>query len=126
MLKLVALTILFAIIILYLKNINSEIALPATVGAGIILISLVFEELSKAFTLINTLIEMTGLNKELYAILFKITAIGYIVEFGADIVSDFGLKSLADKLIFAGKVIIFCVSLPILYAVINLFTGLLQ
>ncbi len=126
MIKIVSLAILFAIIILYLKSVNSEIAMPATICASIFLLSFIFEELSNAFSLINDLIEMTGLNKELYSILFKITAIGYLVEFGADIVSDFGLKSFADKLVLAGKIIIFCVSMPIIYAVFNLFVGLLQ
>ena len=126
MVKIVALAILFALIIVYLKSINSELSLLATLVAGIIIASFALEELSTAFVFINSLIELTGLNKELYSILFKITAIGYIVEFGADIMADFGLKSLSDKLIFAGKIIIFSISLPIIYAVFNLFTGLLQ
>ena len=116
----------FALIILYLKSIDSQLTLPTTVVASIILLSFAFEALAEAFSFINSLIELTGLNKDLYSILFKITAIGYIVEFGADIVADFGLKSLSDKLIFVGKIVIFSISLPIIYAVFNLFTGLLQ
>lgn len=126
MVKIVSLAILFAFIILYLKSIDSQLTLPTTVVASIILLSFAFEALAEAFSFINSLIELTGLNKDLYSILFKITAIGYIVEFGADIVADFGLKSLSDKLIFVGKIVIFSISLPIIYAVFNLFTGLLQ
>lgn len=126
MVKIVSLAILFALIILYLKSIDSQLTLPTTVVASIILLSFAFEALAEAFSFINSLIELTGLNKDLYSILFKITAIGYIVEFGADIVADFGLKSLSDKLIFVGKIVIFSISLPIIYAVFNLFTGLLQ
>ncbi len=126
MIKIVSLAILFAIIIVYLKSVDSELALPTTVGAGIVILGFAFEELTTAFSFLNNLIELTGLNKELYSILFKITAIGYLVEFGADTIADFGLKSLSDKLIFVGKIIIFSVSLPIIYAVFNLFTGLLQ
>ncbi len=126
MIKIVSLSIIFAIIIIYLKSQNSELAMPTTVCAGIIIIGFVINELSLVFSFINELIEVSGLDKEFYTILFKITAIGYIVEFGASTISDFGLNNLADKLIFAGKIIIFSVSLPIIYAVFNLFTGLLQ
>ena len=31
-------------------------------------------------------------------IIFKITAIGYLVEFGADTINDLGLKGLAEKI----------------------------
>ena len=55
MLQIVALTILFAIIIVYLKSINGEIALIALVGAGIILSSYAFSYLVQTFDFINKL-----------------------------------------------------------------------
>ena len=125
MIKIVLLTIVFAIIIIYLKGINSELFTLATVGASIIIISLVLEYIGQAFSVFNMMIEATKIDRSLFNIIFKIMAIGYLVEFGAGIVNDFGLKSLADKLVFAGKIVIFCMSLPIIYAVFNLFTELL-
>jgi stage III sporulation protein AD len=86
----------------------------------------VLDYLSSTFTVINELIELTNIDKQLYLIIFKVTAIGYLVEFASDTVNDFGLKSLADKLTFAGKIIIFTISIPIIYSIINLLVGLLQ
>ncbi len=126
MVKIVSLAILFAIIIVYLKSVNSELAMPLTIGAGVIILNFAFSELASVFSFINELVNVTGLSKEFYIILFKITAIGYLIEFGADTIADFGLKSLSDKLIFAGKIIILSVSMPIIYAVFNLFTGLVK
>lgn len=126
MTQIVVFTLISAIIIVYLRNVNVEIALLATIVSGILLLTVALKYLTNTFDVISQVIELTGIDKELYVIMFKITAIGYIVEFGAQTVSDFGLKSLADKLIFVGKVIILSVSLPIIYAVINLITGLLQ
>ena len=48
-----------------------------------------------------------------------------MVEFAAETINDFGIKGLSEKLIFVGKVVIFSLSLPILYAVINLLSGIL-
>lgn len=126
MLQIVALTILFAIIIVYLKSINGEIALIALVGAGIILSSYAFSYLVQTFDFINKLIELTKIDREIFKIIFKITAIGYLIEFGAGTINDFGLKSLADKLVFIGKIIILSVSMPIFYALFNLISGLIQ
>ena len=69
---------------------------------------------------------MTGVNKEYFAIIFKIIAIGYLIEFAAGTIEDFGLKSLSDKLVLIGKLIIIGVSMPIIYAIFNLVSGLLK
>lgn len=125
MIKIVVIAIIFAIIIIYLKSINSELSLLASIGAGIILIFFTLEYLSNTLEFIQKLFESSKIDKELYIIIFKITAIGYLVEFGAGTIRDFGLNSLADKLILIGKIIILSMSLPIIYAVFNLITGFL-
>lgn len=53
-------------------------------------------------------------------------AIGYLVEFSAGIVEDFGSKSIADKLVLAGKIIIFTVSIPIIQSLITLIGNILE
>ncbi len=126
MLQIIFIAIISSIIILYLKSINSELYVLATIGAGIIILSTSLNYLSETFYFINKIIDLTGIDKEYYKIIFKITAIGYLVEFSAETIRDMGLNGIAEKLIFVGKVIIFCVSAPILYAVLNLIVGLLN
>ena len=125
MLKIVSLAIICAIIILYLRNVNTEIALLASIGTGVLVLFLSLEYLTGAFSFINKIVDLSGVNREYYKIIFKITAIGYIVEFASSTVNDFGLKSLSDKITFVGKLIILTTSLPIFYAVFDLITGLL-
>ena len=125
MIKIIVIALIAAIIIMYLRSVNSEFSLLATIASGIILIFCALDYLSNTFDMINQLVSLTGIDSELYLIVFKVSAIGYLVEFSADTVSDFGLKSLADKLVFVGKLIIFSISLPIIYAIINLLVGLL-
>ena len=125
MVKLVIIVLIFAVIITFLKNINSELALIATIVAGIILISFVLDYISDTFNVFNQLVELSAIDKNLFVIILKITGIGYLVEFAADTVSDFGLKNLADKLVFVGKIMVFSISLPIFHAIINLLTRLL-
>lgn len=125
MLKIVSIAVVFAIIILYLRNLNAEFALLASIGAGIIVLFYSLEYLTSTFNFINQIVELSGIDREYYKIIFKITAIGYVVEFASSTVNDFGLKSLSDKITFAGKIIIITTALPIFYAVFNLIVGLL-
>lgn len=125
MVKIVAISIVAALIIIYLKSINSELYSFAIIASGVIILIFAFDYLALTFNFFNKLIDMTGIDKEFYKIIFKITGIGYMVEFAAETINDFGIKGLSEKLIFVGKVVIFSLSLPILYAVINLLSGIL-
>lgn len=126
MVKLVAVVIVCGIIIIYLKSINSDLVPLALLGSGIIVLSYAFSYIYQTFSFLSEIVAFTGITSEYYSIIFKITAIGYLIEFGAGTVEDLGLKSLADKLVFAGKALILVVSLPIIYAVFNLLSGLVK
>ena len=123
MLKIIAIALTSAIIIIYLKNIRSDLTIFVEIMSVIILLYLGLDYLNNTFSFIHVLIEMSNVDKELFKIIFKATGIGYLVEFSAGIIEDFGLKSLSDKLILVGKIIILGVTMPIIYAVFNLVTG---
>ena len=124
MLKIILITLACAFIIFYLKSINSELYQLALIGAGVIVLSQTFVYFIETFSFFREVIDLSGIDSDFYKIIFKITTIGYLVEFGASTVKDMGFNSLAEKLVFAGKVIILYVSLPILSAVFNLLKGL--
>lgn len=124
MIKIVAITIVCGFIIIYLRSINSDLTSLAILGSGIIILSTAFSYVYQTYSFLVDIINSTGLDSGYYSIILKITAIGYLVEFGAGTVEDLGLKSLADKLVFCGKAAILVVSMPIIYAVFNLLGGL--
>lgn len=126
MLRIVAVALVCAIIIIFLKNNNSELTIPATICSGILILYLGVSYVYESVEIFRKLIDLSGVNSSFIKIIFKITAIGYIVEFGAGVIDDFGLKSLSDKLVFIGKILIIVVSMPIFYAIINLITGLIS
>lgn len=125
MVKIIAVALICGCIILYLKNVNSELALLATIASGVILLSFLVEYVFNTITFFNQIIEKTGIDKNFYSIIFKITAIGYVVEFGSSTLNDFGLTGLSSKLQLIGKIAIFSVSIPIIYSIINMISGLL-
>ncbi len=125
MIKIVLVVLISAILIAYLKSINPELSTLATIATSILLLLMLIEYLSDGFSLIADLVKLTNINNDLYKIIIKMTVLGYIIEFSAGVVTDLGLKSLADKLVFAGKMIILSLSLPIIYALLNVIIGLI-
>lgn len=126
MLKIVLIALVCAVLIIYLKSVNSEFALLVTICAGIVILVSSLEYLKQFFDFVNNLVGLSGVDSQVFVVLMKIIGISYVVEFGADALVDFGLKSLADKLVFVGKIVITITSLPIIYSVFNLLFGLLQ
>ncbi len=125
MVKIVAISLVCACIILYLRSINSELTLLASIGAGIVILTFIIEYVSDTFVFINKVAELSGIDKSLYSIIFKITSIGYLVEFGSSTLNDFGLNNLACKLEIVGKLAIFSIAIPIFYAILNVLSGIL-
>lgn len=126
MVKIVACAVLCAFILIYLKSVNSEFFSVATLGAGIIIVALGIDYLTETVSFIQKIIDSSGINAKYFSVILKITGIAYVVEFGAGIVEDLGLKSVADKLVFIGKAAIFTAAIPIIYAVFELLIGLIQ
>lgn len=125
MIKIVACAIVCVFILTYLKTINSEFFSVAVLGAGVIITALGIDYLTETVEFIQKLIDSSGINAKYFSVILKITGIAYVVEFGAGIIEDLGLKSISDKLVFVGKTAIFVASMPIIYAVFNLFSELL-
>jgi stage III sporulation protein AD len=124
MLQLVGIALVGGIITVYLKTINPELAMMSLICTGIIIVVTAFTYLSETFDLFRKIAEISNVDQTLLKIIIKIVGIGYVIEFAAGILEDFGVKSIADKLVFAGKIIILTVSVPIFYALINILVGL--
>ena len=74
---------------------------------------------------IESLINKSGINKDFFLIILKVTGIAYLIEFGKNICIDAGQKAIATKLEMAGKVIILTISLPVISALVNVISGLI-
>ena len=117
---------IFAVIIVYLRSVNSELAFLATIASGVIIICFALEYLSQVYSFFEQIVNVSGLDVDTLKIILKVVAIAYLIEFGADTLIDFGLKNLADKLVFTGKIMILLTSLPVFYSVFNILIGVLQ
>ena len=69
---------------------------------------------------------MSGMKNDLIKLLLKIVGVGYITEFAAGILNDFGSAALADKVALSGKIAIVLMSLPIIENLLELVGGFIK
>ena len=124
--QLVGIAFITAIAALILKQTKPELAFAVTIAGSVILLLFVFEILRGSVSIFGEIAGNTGIDSSLVKVLLKMVGIGYLVEFSAGILTDFGQGSVADKLIFCGKVIILVLAIPILQSVLALIKQLLE
>lgn len=123
--KIVLLAVVFSVILYFLRNINSDVFVPALICTGVILLAYSVSYLQEVFDFVNSIVEMSKLDAGYYKIIIKIIGLSYLIEFGASTIEDIGYKSIADKLVLVGKIMILVIALPIFYGIINLLGSLI-
>lgn len=123
--KIIAIALLTCIISLIVKQLKPDFASLVAMAGGVIILLMLVDYIEQIFTTLNYIVEKTKISPGLFSIVLKIIGIGYLAEFTANICSDSGSSSLANKVLFAGKIIILIMSLPILTNVIEIIVGIL-
>lgn len=126
LIKIIGVGLVTAITALVLKSSKPELAFAVSIAGGVIILIFAIEAFGDSLRIFQEIADKTGIDNALVKIMLKIVAIGYLVEFSAGIVEDFGSKSVADKLVLAGKIIIFTVSIPIIQSLITLLGNILE
>ena len=126
LIKIVGVGLVTAIAAVLLRSTKPELSFAVTVAGIVIILIFAIDLVGETFGIFAEIGEMSGIDSSPIKIIVKIIAIGYLVEFAAGIVEDFGSKSIADKLVFAGKVVIFTVSVPIIRSMVALIGGFLE
>lgn len=124
--KIIAIALITVILCVYLKNINSDFLLPTILCGSIILLTLSIDYIIDVFSLFNNLADRAGINKNIFGLVIKITIVAYLIEFACNLVDDFAIKSLTDKISFAGKLLLISMSAPIFLSLFEVIIGLLE
>lgn len=125
-LRLCCIAVITAVSALILKNHKSELVPLCITAGGIIMFLYAFDYLTESVEFIKSFTQNTGINNDIVRIIFKIIGIGFLVELTASSVKDLGFESVADKLIFCGKIIIFVVAVPILNSTYKIIVSLIN
>lgn len=123
--KIIAVGLICSFVIVYLKSTDSNLAMPLTVCSGIILLSMTLGFVTDFLKALKGLSSNSYVDGNVLKLAIKIMAISYLVEFSASTIEDFGIKSIADKVVFAGKIVILTISAPIIETLISTILSLL-
>ena len=124
-LKVLILGIILSVITVLLKQIKPEYSLICIIVGSIILVAYILSGISTIFDYFSVIVEKTGIDNVMFTTLLKIIGVGYLIEFTAGICVDSGNNSIADKVVLAGKILIFILSMPIITNLFNLILELI-
>lgn len=125
-LKIIGVAFITTITSVLLKSTKPELSFAVTVTGIIVILLFVIEALQNTLAIFSTLAQMTGMNNGLLKILIKIVGVGYITEFGAGVLQDFGSNSVADKITLAGKITVVVLAMPVIESLLSLVKNFLE
>lgn len=124
--KIIAITIITAILALIIKQVKPEYAIFVQLG-GITIIAMFsisyFSELSQTA---YSIIDVSGININFFKLLIKALIISVTAEIAADICRDSDSKALAGNIELAAKIVIISMSVPIIKEVAEIAVGLIN
>lgn len=124
-LKISALALCAVILIVLVKSYKPEFGIYVSIGCSVLILYFLADSLKYAFAYITKVYEHMDYGKAYFPIIIKILAVAYITEFTAQLAKDSGESSIASKVELAGKIIIFCIAIPVFASILNIVQQLL-
>ena len=124
--KLIGIALIGIVAVSLLRSAKPEFAVFAVIGTGIVMVITMISSLQSAILAFADLVEKSGMDDRVFSAVLKIIGIGYLTEYSASIATDAGCSSIAQKLQFGGKIVIFLMSISIVTALVDVVTGLLE
>lgn len=124
-LKIIGVAFITSLTAILLRSTKPELSFAVTITGIIVILLFLIDALKGVLTVFSSIAQTTGVDNGLLKILLKIVGVGYLTEFGAGVLSDFGSPSIADKVTLGGKIAIVVLSLPVLESLLRLVNGFL-
>lgn len=121
--KILAVCLIAAVLIVLLRQYKSEYGILLSAAAGAVVLLMLLAKILPAAERLRDLCAKSGAPSAAFSTALKALGIAYLSGFVADTCRDFGQTSLAAKAELAGKCAVLLVSLPLLYAVLDMALG---
>lgn len=124
--KIAAIGLLTALTAALVRDSRSDVAFAVVVAGGAIMLTMLIDYFTGIFAFFDELVNKTGVDRGVIKTLFKIVGIGYVAELAAGICEESGAKSVGDKIVLGGKLIIFTLTVPILRFLLDIIGSLMS
>ncbi len=125
-LKFVLIGIVGAVIYIFLKKENSEIATLSLIATSLTLIILIVDYGVSVLNIFKELSQSTRISPQVFTVIIKTIIIAYVTEFCKSFCDDVGVSSIGNKVILAGKISIFIIVSPILFSITSSLLSLIK
>lgn len=112
--KIIATGLIGGILTVAVRQYKKEYAILTALATGVALLFMISDTLEQLVASIRLLTDKTGIDGKFVSVVMKVVGIGYITEFGAQILRDSGEGAIAAKVELGGKVCILALTLPIM------------
>ncbi len=120
----VGISICALILIVSIKDTNSQYTVLIAIAASVIILLYVITQLSVVTNFIDDLAVRAGIDNQYFEIILKALGICYLCEFGSSLCRDAGQNSLATKMELACKCSVLVISLPLFSDILELIAKL--
>lgn len=124
-LQIVGVGFLATVLILIIREQKPMFAYLLAAFVGVAIFLSLIGKIGDVIKLLEDLAERSGIPTIYLKTMLKIIGIAYVAEFGAQIVRDAGLESVASKIEFAGKMLILVLAVPVISVIVETVLGLL-
>ncbi len=124
--KLVGIAIIGVIVVSLLKSAKPEFAVFATIATGVVMVVTMLSALQNVILAFDDIVQKSGIDDGIFTAVLKIIGVGYLTEYSASVANDAGCGSIAQKLQFGGKIVIFLMSISIVAALVDVVSALVN
>lgn len=124
-LQIVGIGLLATVLILVVREQKPMFAFLISAFVGVAIFLALIGKIDGVISVVEDLADRSGIPSVYLKTMLKIIGIAYVAEFGAQIVRDAGMESVASKIEFAGKILILVMAVPIIGVIIETVLNLL-
>lgn len=122
--KLIGIAVIGVIVVTLLRSAKPEFAVFATIATGVVMVITMLSALRDVIIAFDSIVEKSGIDDKVFSAVLKIIGIGYLTEYSSSLANDAGCPSIAQKLQFGGKIVIFLMSISIVMSLIDVVSAL--
>lgn len=125
MIQIVGIGLTAAVLYMIVREKKPAFAFLLTLFVGISVLLFLLGQIGGVLHMLEQLADKANVDSVFFKTVLKIIGIAYIAEFGAQIVRDAGLESVAAKIELSGKILILAMAIPIVTVIIESVMNLL-
>ncbi|MDD3919780.1 MAG: stage III sporulation protein AD [Eubacteriales bacterium] len=123
--KIAVFAVIAAAIVVLIRKIRPEMALPISLASGALMLLAIVGELSGLMESIDAIAARFHMDTAFVGIIFKAIGIAYIAQLADNICKDAGETALASKVELGGRIMILLTVTPLVLSMLETITGML-